>query len=92
MKFEGIIIDKVNEVRMWKRVPTYEKLNFTYCTKCLFRCLIGSFEAKNALKYYLNSRKENNKKYAEFWRDTSDKEFNKDKTLYVWACFTKIVD
>ena len=68
---------------MWKQVPTYEKLNFAYCTKCLFGCLLGSFEAKNALKYYLNSREKNNKEYEEFWRDVSDKKFNDDKTQYI---------
>ena len=77
---------------MWKQVPAYEKLNFAYCTKCLFGCLIGSFEAKNALKYYLNSREKNNKEYEEFWRDVSDKKFNDDKTQYMCGVFTQIVD
>ena len=77
------VISNVREMQLWANVPTYEKLNITYCIKLGFCSLFGSFEAINGLKNYLAYIRNKNKKYKEFWKDTSNIKFNKDKSQYL---------
>lgn len=83
MNFNDLTVCNIKKVELWCDVPEYEKLNIVYCIKLLLGCLIGSFEAYNGLKDYLELRERNNKKYKDFWSDTSNVTFNEDKTQYV---------
>lgn len=80
---KDFVITNVQSIQMWSPVPTYEKLDIGYCAKMGAGCLIGSFEAMDGLKNYLNNRKRNNEKYKDFWSDTSNVKFNNDKTQYL---------
>ena len=79
----GLILDKIVSMEMWSPVPVYQKLDVGYYIKICLGCLIGDTESAKELKYYLKNREENNKKYKEFWEDTSNIKFNKNKTQYL---------
>lgn len=83
MNFNDLTVCNIRRVQLWCDVPVYEKLNIIYCIELLLGCLIGSFEAYNGLKNYLELRKRNNEKYKKFWSDTTNVTFNEDKTQYV---------
>ena len=89
---KDFVITNIKHVEMWSPVPTYEKINISYCIKMGLGCLMGSFEAIDGLKDYLANRKKNNKKYKDFWSDTSLIKFNDDKTQYVCMQLNTIKD
>lgn len=91
MKYDGLVIDNnITRIEEWRDVPTYEKLNVSYCAKLFLSCLIGSHEAYKYLEDYLLWRKENNNKYKEFWENESKITFNHDKTRYLTMCLKRI--
>lgn len=83
LNLNDIVINNIKEVQIWEEVPTYEKLDILFCIKMLSASLIGSIEARNGLCSYLKSRKRNNKKYKDFYNDTSNTTFNEDGTKYI---------
>ncbi len=93
MNISNFIIDKVRNVELWVPVPIYEKLDVLYCIESILRYLLfANIEARDNLKFYLETRKINNKKYKDFWSDTSNIKFNCDKTAYVQMHFDEIID
>ena len=89
---KDFVITNVKSVDMWSPVPAYEKLNIVFCIQMGLGCLIGIPDAMEGISIYLKDRKKNNKKYKEFWSDTSNIKFNSDKTQYLCMHLNTIKD
>lgn len=82
-KFGGLVIDKVEKIESWAKVPEYEKIDI--------KRLIGyGFNLKD-MSNYLRRRKEHNEQYKNFWNDKTVI-FNDDKSRYLAYCVDQIRD
>lgn len=77
----NLILKRVISMEMWYPVPVYHKIDLFYCVKLIVLSFISSRFA-DELDFYLEERSKNNKKYKEFWADTSNITFNNDMTQY----------
>lgn len=82
-KFNGLVIDKVEIIEGWEKVPEYEKIDI--------KRLVGYGFNLRDMSNYLRRRKEHNEHYKNFWNDKTVI-FNDDKSRYLAYYVDQISD
>ena len=73
-KFDGIVIDKIEKIEGWVKVPEYEKIDIK-------RLVCYGLNLRD-MSNYLKRRKKHNEHYKKFWKDETII-FNEDRTRYL---------